>query len=193
MNRCYALCKCTETLLKTSIDAMWTGLPQRTRLVEVWDKVHGNSVSNIGYPKRSSDCACSDWHDQLHDGLRHDRYRARHCFGQSTSSSPVVECSRSPIDLCPSDLKTLGYDDRFKLQAMEKLRPGKRHHRRCSVVCRDDRSIQSLTVLSSQPRGLAAFGWQAHVQHDGRCSAFPLRSDQQDRQHAQRCRTEGYR
>ena len=68
------------------------------------------TAGSYGYPQRPGHGAGADRHDQLHDGLRHDRHRARHRPGEVQATGRRRHAEDRQPTRCRSALKTLGYD-----------------------------------------------------------------------------------
>ena len=58
---------------------------------DLWDEVLARG-RRLRLPQRPGDGAGPHRHDQLHDGLRHDRHRARHRPGEVQAAWPAAAC-----------------------------------------------------------------------------------------------------
>jgi hypothetical protein len=140
----------------------------------------GHARHRTRVPQCAGDRAGADGDDRLHDGLRHDRYRARPGAGQVQEAG-----RRRPVQ------------DRQQQRAAGAAEAGARArrdpaHRGLRQRARHDRGLPGagrrapdrvrLRVQAGQRRALDP----AHGPHqdDGGGSAVPVRSDLQDRQHA---------
>ena len=126
---------------------------------KVWDDVL-DARPQARLPQRPGDGARADRHDQLHDGLRHDRHRARHRPGevQAARRRRHAEDRQPHRAAGPADARLRRAADRGDHASTSTRTTRSKGPRTCKTsTCR------SSTVPSSRPTACRSIAWRAHV------------------------------
>jgi ribonucleoside-diphosphate reductase alpha chain len=150
----------------------------RTPPANLWTSAREAGKARL--PQRPGDRARSHRHDQLHDGLRHHRHRARHRPGEVQAARRRRDDEdRQPHG--PPGAETLGYDEPEIEAIILVHRSSTTRSRGARTEGRAPAGVR-LCVQAGQRRPQRSAG--GPTCDDGRRPAVPLRGHLQDGQHA---------
>ena len=156
-SRCCASCRCTATRSRRSTTACPAYLKQAARTL--WDEVLVSGPPPR-LPQRPGHGAGADRHDQLPDGLRHDRHRARHRAGEVQAAGRRRHAEDRQPDGAAGACGRLGYDEPQIESILAYI------DREDTIEGAPDLKDEHLPVFDCafQPRnGTRSIAWQAHV------------------------------
>ncbi len=149
---------------------------------ELWDEVL-DERPQLRLPQCPGHGARADRHDQLPDGLRHHRHRARHRPGEVQATGR----RRHAEDRQPH--RAAGAEDAGLRSAARSSRSWPTSKSTTRSKAPPDLQAEHLAVFDCafKPRnGTRSIAWHAHVHDDGRRPAVPVRRDLQNGEHAAR-------